>query len=214
MDVSSWPEEKIKKALRRKGWSDLDAPLDELRSILIAITEEDTDDDAMKAALEESLSQAQHDFVEIPSTEFVFDISMIRRPLSRAEIAAQMGIREQNLCDIWKDKVAGLSRFENLERNRYTQEIQRAARELPVASDGVIVAVILPHGNRVSRFWDPSTEASSVYVWCAGDEKMAKSAIRLGTFVIAKANGEILDPYVSIGDQIHEQATLFNVWLL
>lgn len=233
-DVSSWSEEKVKRELQKRDWSDFSPSISELRDILatLMLPEDDedvipvdhgsfasnagmTEDDALEAAIKESMSQPPS---QVPNVESIppvtFSLAQVRRPLTRIEVAQKMGISEGELNELWKQRVQGLSRFENLERNRYTQEIQRIASELPSYSEGVIIAVILPHGNRITRIWDPNSDAAGIYIWCAADDKMAKNVIRLGSFVIVKANGEILDPSAKIGEQINSHATLFNAWLL
>jgi hypothetical protein len=116
---------------------------------------------------------------------------------------------------LWRSVVEELSVFPAIERIRYSQQIQAAVKELgPESPHGIVIAVLLPSGMRITRTFGFDSPASMVYIWCAGDEKMIKDMAKPGTFVILKRDGIALRPRETVRNQLSEPRVLLNVRLI
>ena len=225
-------DETINRELRKRGSGDLvGLSLEEKRQILQALQESEKmgsdveitgssyqingsmdEDAAIKAAIEQSLSESQP--VDVPNID-EGDQGMVRRAPMKREIAARLGIEVPQLEANWSSLVGEMRMFDGLEKNRYVQQIKKACEEIgPEPSSGILVAVVLPQGNRITRKWSPEASVSSLYVWCAASDKMAVNLQRIGHFVIVDIQGDAIDPNGKIGDVFNEAAVQLNVWLL
>ena len=231
-------EEEIDRVLQEADLYEEGMSLAEKRDLYTAVSEsrqEDSDvialernaalnrnlneEEQIKRAIEESLSESRqsqginfHDRLG----NVRFDFSKCRRPATEEEIARRMSFESVDaLRKMWKDMVSGLKLFENSERTRYVHQIQEACNEIgPEPSSGMLISVILPQGNRITRKWNPDAACSGLYLWCAASEKMTSSLQRIGSFVIVKVDGEAINPNRTIGEMIQESPILLNIWLL
>jgi hypothetical protein len=119
------------------------------------------------------------------------------------------------LCNLWRAVVEELAVFRAGDWIQYRHEIQAAVKELEAEPrDGILVALILPTGARISRTFSREARAADVYIWCAGEAKMIKSMAKPGTFVILSANGNALRPSAPLGSQLTQPRVLMNVRII
>ena len=224
-------EATIDQELLRRGSGDLIClSLEEKRQILQALQESeqvsenpqipnssfgingDMDEEAaMKAAIQESLSQSTP--VESPEIVEVQPADVRRAPMKQ-EIAARLSIPKDQLLSQWSTLVSDLRMFDDLEKNRYIQQIRKTCEEIgSEPTTGIFISIILPQGTRISRRWNSDSQASYLYIWCAANEKMSTNLQKLGQFVIVDVNGNPIDPKAKIGD-LFTSSVLLNVWLL
>ena len=190
-------EATIDQELLRRGSGDLIClSLEEKRQILQALQESeqvsenpqipnssfgingDMDEEAaMKAAIQESLSQStpveSPEIVEVQPTD-------VRRAPMKQEIATRLSIPKDQLLSQWSTLVSDLRMFDDLEKNRYIQQIRKTCEEIgSEPTTGIFISIILPQGNRISRRWNSDSQASYLYIWCAANEKMSTNLQKL-----------------------------------
>jgi hypothetical protein len=140
-------------------------------------------------------------------------VSNFRRLATFEETRRAEGVPDYAaLQALWRSIVQDIAVYAALERVRYAQQIQSAVKDLgPEAPSGIVLAVLLPCGTRITRTFAQGAPASAVYIWCAADEKMIRDMARPGTFVIVRADGVALRPAVAIGEQLTDARVLLNV---
>jgi hypothetical protein len=116
---------------------------------------------------------------------------------------------------LWHSLVDELATFDIDDERAYEIQIQDAFGELGQAPpDGVIVGVVRPDGERITRKFDREMLARSLYIWAAADEKMVKEMITPGTFVILREDWTPIRPTNRIGDECPGRSVILNIRLL
>jgi hypothetical protein len=69
------------------------------------------------------------------------------------------------LQELWRSVVEELAVFPAIDRIHYSQQIQAAVKELgPESPTGIVIALLLPNGMRITRTFGCDSPASMVYI--------------------------------------------------
>jgi hypothetical protein len=162
-----------------------------------------------------SIRQYSGDVPHFPNTSLSagLNIANFRRIASFNETCQAENVNNYNeLQVLWRSLVEELAIYGATDRVGYSQQIAAAVRELgPESPYGVTIALLLPHGSRITRVFAPESPTSAVYIWCASDDRMVKEMAKPGTFVIVRANGIALRPQETVGSLFAEPHVLLNV---
>ncbi|OHS98579.1 hypothetical protein TRFO_08876 [Tritrichomonas foetus] len=97
--------------------------------------------------------------------------------------------------------------------DNYGEMIQQKFSEIgEEPQNGLLLAVALPSGQRISRKFNPDTIANDVYIWVAANENMVTSGARLDSFNIVGPTGTILDSQKTLNEQSIASRTLFSIF--
>jgi hypothetical protein len=100
-----------------------------------------------------------------PAVQVLNPATFLRLPSSDKTRRAEGVLNYGALQDLWRSIVEELAVFHAVERIRYSQQIQTAVKELgPESPNGIVIAVLLPNGMRITRTFGFDELGSMVYI--------------------------------------------------
>ena len=113
------------------------------------------------------------------------------------ELAAERGLDSVN--ELIKYRMSIVSSLIIPEGSRYSDQLNQLYRtEIEEVNSGFFIAVNLPDGKRIQKYFRKDKLISTVYIWCAKQDSLLKDNIKLGHFILINFDGQEMDPSLQI----------------
>ena len=110
-----------------------------------------------------------------------------------SELVRERGLESINQLN--KYRMSIVSSLIIPEGTRYSDQLTQLYRsEIQDISSGHFVAVNLPDGKRIQKYFHKDKLISTLYIWCAKQDSLMKDNIKLGHFILINFDGMEMDP--------------------